>query len=442
MSIYHNNLRYQGKLNSELGLMVVEFDPVVGATSSYLSMNPVIAENFDGSRDFDFGAKFSERLEATVSFTKLDNNQSRDFTQSEVRTVLKWLTGSKKVSWLDLLRYDGTIDCSILGRFTDVKIQKMDSRTVGFRAVFRSVSPWAYSPVQASSYVIGDSGQIHITLDNPSDDLYSYVYPKVIFKNTDGEYLTIFNDAIEGDKLTLNNLSANETVLMDSNQIIRSDKEGKVFGEDFNYKWLRLAPGVNEISIYGHGEISIEYRYPIKIGDGATDIENILPTCGGIITPDNPEQGDTPSSPSYRTEQADWNAKPGESGYVKNRTHWVEQELKLMLPEITPAYNAADNAFYQSGSLPLQDEQQYYVIWNNKDYSVPAANNQLITNDFVISNTSTGTIRFAPLNGATSVEVAIYQITETVYKLDNKFLDIEPMSNDEIDVIFNEVMGV
>ena len=272
MSIYHNNLRYQGKLNSELGLMVVEFDPVVGATSSYLSMNPVIAENFDGSRDFDFGAKFSERLEATVSFTKLDNNQSRDFTQSEVRTVLKWLTGSKKVSWLDLLRYDGTIDCSILGRFTDVKIQKMDSRTVGFRAVFRSVSPWAYSPVQASSYVIGDSGQIHITLDNPSDDLYSYVYPKVIFKNTDGEYLTIFNDAIEGDKLTLNNLSANETVLMDSNQIIRSDKEGKVFGEDFNYKWLRLAPGVNEISIYGHGEISIEYRYPIKIGDGATDI--------------------------------------------------------------------------------------------------------------------------------------------------------------------------
>lgn len=52
----------------------------------------------------------------------------------------------------------------------------------------------------------------------------------------------------------------------------------KIFGDTFNFKWPRLAPGENVIIIdgLGKGTIKFSYRYPIKIGDCAVDIANII----------------------------------------------------------------------------------------------------------------------------------------------------------------------
>ena len=275
MSIFHSKIHFKGKTNIDMGLKVVEFDPIVGATSGFLGMEPVAVKNFDGSRDFDFGAKFNERIKVNMSLIK---NDASDFSVEEVRNTLRWISGSRSVAWLDLYRADNSIDYSILGRFVEINMQKMDSRIVGVRVAFQSVSPWAYSAVQTSVHQI--DGSTLISIQNDTDDLDACVYPTVIFENTTGNELAITNNSI-GKDVTIKNLAVNETITMDSNQVIHSDNTVKIFGDDFNYEWLMLVPGTNSITVSGNGILTISYRYPIKIGDVAVNISDILPVCEG-----------------------------------------------------------------------------------------------------------------------------------------------------------------
>lgn len=49
----------------------------------------------------------------------------------------------------------------------------------------------------------------------------------------------------------------------------------RIFGDDFNFVWPRLAPGVNNLVIEGNGNgtVRFSYRYPMKVGDCAMDID-------------------------------------------------------------------------------------------------------------------------------------------------------------------------
>ena len=98
--------------------------------------------------------------------------------------------------------------------------------------------------------------------------------------------------------------------------------------------------------------LTIQYRYPLKIGDAAVDIEDVLPSCSGSSGGESPPGDD--DSPVFYVATADWNAAEGDPGHIKNRTH--------------------------------------------------------------------------------------FQLGDYIKKLDNKFLDIEPLTTDEIDSIWNEVM--
>ena len=62
----------------------------------------------------------------------------------------------------------------------------------------------------------------------------------------------------------------------------------KVFGDNFNFVWPRLVPGINRFTIEGNvkgsedGTMQFTYRYPMKIGDCAmdTDVRGGSVYCG------------------------------------------------------------------------------------------------------------------------------------------------------------------
>ena len=67
-----------------------------------------------------------------------------------------------------------------------------------------------------------------------------------------------------------------EIITLSAGQFILSDNENNnVFGDNFNFVWPKLLPGINEFSVDGSGEgyVDFEYRYPIKIGDCAIDMD-------------------------------------------------------------------------------------------------------------------------------------------------------------------------
>ena len=331
LAIYHPKISFHGQTNYDLELIVSTFNPDNGEVDSYLDMEPVYTDSYDGTIRTDYGAKY--KSVATPSITFIEVNGS-DINPYKVRNVLRWLTGSRKNSWMDVCDKDGEIVCSYLGRFTDVKLQKEDARVIGIVAYFTSVSPWAYSKVQ-SPVSVNLNGETEFAIDNLSDDLYSYVYPKISFKNgknqnkfsitnstiVEGNAVEHFigngekkeykldnyfyNDSsvtIDGNKTTqykynkdtgnlefdiapsrgslieinskirnrasFSNLQQEEVITIDNNFVVYSDNDKRIFDDDFNFVFPRLIPGTNRFFADGVGTLTLEFRYPMKVADG------------------------------------------------------------------------------------------------------------------------------------------------------------------------------
>lgn len=267
MAIYHPKIRFRGQTNYDLELIVSTFDPDNGAVDSYLDMEPVYTDSYDGSIRTDYGAKYRSVATPSITFIEVDGS---DIAPYKVRNTLRWLTGSRENAWMDVCDKDGDTVCSYLGRFTNVQLQKIDARVIGIIAQFTSVSPWAYSKRQAP-VAINVAGETEFAIANQSDDFYSYVYPKVTFENNPaGGRLSIKNNTLNSETV-FENLQQGEKVTIDNNFVVYSNNDKRIFNDDFNFVFPMLSAGTNQFCAKGSGTLTIEFRYPMKVTDGLLD---------------------------------------------------------------------------------------------------------------------------------------------------------------------------
>ena len=87
--------------------------------------------------------------------------------------------------------------------------------------------------------------------------------------NTLKSSIIIKNETI-GTKTQIINIPKNEQIIIDgANQIITTlTNENRIYADDFNWQWLPLQRGKNQISIIGHvNSIKFEWREPMKVGE-------------------------------------------------------------------------------------------------------------------------------------------------------------------------------
>lgn len=331
MSSYHSSFTYLGQNSAkDKNLIIASFEPDNGFKDTFLSMEQVQDDYYDGTKKIDYGARYNNT--ASIEITMIKNN-GEDFSMAEFRSIARWLTGSKTNSWLELYNSGDEPDYYFLGRITDFQQYKLDGRTVGVMATFSSVTPWAFSAEQhfdcefgqqlsltedhilyagaidASTLYVDENGILYsgpssgnyfsflrdgvifidntavINIDNQSDDLYTYIYLDMTLNNKDCDYLTIKNLTLE-EETHIENMSKNENITLSAKQFIVSDIPNKIFGDDFNFVWPRLAPGENDITITGSGSgnVKFSYRYPMKVGDCTMDVDV---SSGNICCGDN-----------------------------------------------------------------------------------------------------------------------------------------------------------
>ena len=329
MALYNANFNYLEKNSEEMGFVVSAFDTDSGFKDTFLSMEPVYEESRRGEFRFDYGARYNANAVVEITIIKADRT---DFSILDVRNTLKWLTGSVTNSWLNIYSGDD-FQYAFLGRFTDVKQQKLDGRTIGLMAIFTSVSPWAFSEEKSlknvmtkiltlevkgndcivvksngamsvtngvlcngggfddpSSFDILSDGTVCMNADgivadvnNQSDDVYTYLNLNVSFENNGCTYLEIENKTLNEITRVVKLYSKDKIEICDKQFIVAYTydnvsktwkNQNRIFGDDFNFVWPRLAPGKNEIFIRGDadGEVTFYYRYPIKIGDCTIDV--------------------------------------------------------------------------------------------------------------------------------------------------------------------------
>lgn len=326
MASYHSKFKYLDKFSTDedlvsCGLIIASFEPDSGFVDTYLGMDQITADSYDGTKKFFYGSRYNSTANISITVIKADGTS---LSVAENRRLLKWLTGNRKATWLDLYEGDKFL-YSFYGNITSVQQQKLDARIIGIQIVFTSIHPWAWSAPKPFDCKIGqqnlemtEDGVIYKGGDNPilgvdssgiafndkdnsdftfsitddgvvyndigvtlktengTDELYSYVNLDMTYKNEisvdHASTLTIENVELN-EKSEITNIDTGEEIIISAGQFIVSDKPNKVFGDTFNFVWPRLAPGENTIIIDGTGKASVSftYRHPIKIGDCAMD---------------------------------------------------------------------------------------------------------------------------------------------------------------------------
>lgn len=319
MASYHSSFTYNGENSAkDRNLIITTFEPDSGLKETFLSMDIVSDSYHDGTKRYTYSSRYNATAVITITVIK---NDGSDFSLAEVRSNLRWLTGIRVDSWMDMYIGD-SFQYAFLGRITNVQQQKMDARTIGLVITFSSVSPWAYSAPQtfncdisqlldidvngvlynktvgleylgfdngviydnsldgAKPLKITNDGVVYIDnayraiIDNQTDDLYTNIYLDIDYTNKNSTFFSTKNLTLDEESL-IKDISINEKISVNAKQFIVSDIPNKIFGDSFNFVWPRLAPGVNNFVIEGDGSASASftYRYPMKVGDCAMDVD-------------------------------------------------------------------------------------------------------------------------------------------------------------------------
>ena len=106
-------------------------------------------------------------------------------------------------------------------------------------------------------YWVDATGNKHTSTSNQSGSQTT----SVSIRNIHNDGKNVF------DTLIKNNVKGETIVLDGANKVISSSSEGRIFGDDFDFKWIPLYEGINELTFVGNCKVTIEYRTVVKCGE-------------------------------------------------------------------------------------------------------------------------------------------------------------------------------
>lgn len=269
MNLFGNDMIFDDFKLSDYGLMLASFELNDSNSEEELGMDHETIEEYIGHNSVPIylGAKYTNKLKPKITIIK-NPCYTKDmfFSEHECRDVLRQLTGFKGYKSMQILpfKFDELIYFNV--RTVGVSYKKVASRVVGIILQLECDSQFAWSKEFNISYNI-KSGETLI-IYNRSDDLYNYLYPKVIISPLSIiQNLEIKNISDDNWISIISNISNGEIITMDSkNEILQSSNKNRVIMNDFNMHFIRLVPGENQIQSNSDISITFNFRIPRKVG--------------------------------------------------------------------------------------------------------------------------------------------------------------------------------
>lgn len=176
-----NRIRFCGVFSNELNMpdliMDCAFESDNSEVSTFLTREAVASESYDGRNRRISSFKYTENFAPKFSFLKKGFG---DFTQDEVRALLKYLTQRDTTGLLEAYDDDSNvISWASIGNFSEIQLYKIaNKRVVGVTAVWDSISPFALSDLYTITKIISNATDNKITINIDTDD-NKPVYPKI-----------------------------------------------------------------------------------------------------------------------------------------------------------------------------------------------------------------------------------------------------------------------
>lgn len=269
MNAFFKDMQIGDFVASEHGLTPAFFD-YFGDEESDIAMESDSDEEYTGRNTIplDYGSIHRGKPSFCVTFIKkaCGINEKSVFETHEIRSILRELTG--KQYYQDLYFLDDSLhtDERIHYKVKTVKTEqrKICGRTVALKFTFQCDSFWAYTDLQSREFTVKGGQTIHFY--NSSDEVNDYLYPQIELSPVNDGNLSITNLSDQNRQTSINNLSANEIISLDSrNEIISSSHPGRIILNDFNLKWPRFVPGMNRLLVSAGCKMKITYQLLRKV---------------------------------------------------------------------------------------------------------------------------------------------------------------------------------
>lgn len=202
--------KWDDRFSTEFNILTeLAFDSDNGAVETHLSREAVVSETYNGAFKRVHNYKWSESF--TFQLTIVKNNFG-DFSPTENRQILKWLTGRSSAGFIDIYKkkenpQEGEDPAEIafcaLGNFVSVSSYKLgNGRVVGYIADWESCTPYAMSRLYTiTKTVTSTSDKIIVNID--TDDNQP-VCPRItiqekgsVVRIPSGETKTYLSDMVE-----------------------------------------------------------------------------------------------------------------------------------------------------------------------------------------------------------------------------------------------------
>jgi len=269
MAFFGYEFIYNGISSSNYGLVVSNIGESgmlesaqgseIGLITKKILRNPV---------EYLLGVEQNPVLEFDIEFTA-----EQPLSAWDRNAIATWLFGRQKFEKLQIVQGD-LEDVYFNCLFTNASVKYAGNLARGWKAHVRCDSPfaWNLNPGSISETLNGsvESALTKVIINYSANNYYTY--PLVIFTTGNGNTVVIRNNTdndLSGQirQFQFTTLLNNETVTVDNGKQIMSSNKTSYLAPHFNYHWLRLVPGYNELQIYGYiSQYSITYPVAKKVG--------------------------------------------------------------------------------------------------------------------------------------------------------------------------------
>lgn len=265
MAFYGCSFIYNDIPSELYGLKIMDIDSQeISKTMGSSSMEIMEQKIFRRAQPYFYGSTPAPKLQFALSAYSESEMDAEMF-----QLVQKWLFSSRSYKKLQIDQVDIRdiyFDCIM----TDPTINRVGNLIQGFSCTVLCNSPYAWMFPTTTNYTytapIVDSSVVYY---NASDDTGSYLYPTlVITMNNIGGDISITNSSDSSRVFSFTGLSADEVLTVNCSTQTISSSTGLKRLSNFNKKFLRLVPAVNNLRIQGNvANVAMTVQYTArKIG--------------------------------------------------------------------------------------------------------------------------------------------------------------------------------
>ena len=264
MPIYSSSFAYDSKPSSYFNLYVSEIGGDGSSTwNGAGSMEIYNKKLYRRSKPFFYGSAVGDNAEYELSFTSPEDIDSRT---SEL--IQKWLFSSRSYKKLMIIQPDMQ-DVYMNVILNNPEVVREGNLIRGYTCTAQCDSPfggWKFPKTKNYTYTaeVTDST---VVFNNTSDDNGSYLYPHfVITMNNAGGDIFITNQSDGNRVSSFVDLSPSEVLTVDNSLQQMSSSTDLIRMSNFNKKFFRLVPGINQIRFQGNvANIAMTYQFVAKI---------------------------------------------------------------------------------------------------------------------------------------------------------------------------------